>query len=285
MTADPDGLHGRTFRAGLAAARDAIARFDPDLVVMFGSDHRRAFEPVIPAISVVMSAEGYGDHGSPTGPYLIPSEQAEQLAAYLLDTGFDVAASRGVRLDHGFGETLSDLLGGLDRRPVLPVFINCATPPLMPPRRAVALGSGVQGFLSTLDPSTKVLVVGSGGLSHSPPTLEVSSIGLSDAERKRISVEGRARAVEKIDPAWDAAFLGRLRVADGAWLESVSQDFVDQGGVGANEIRTWLATWAAAGRGPLATLAYEPVEEWITGTGVVCSASAVDAGLLAPRAG
>lgn len=275
MTADSEGISGRTFRAGMTAARDVVASFDPDLVVMFGSDHRRAYEPVIPAISVVMSAEGYGDHGSPTGPYRIPAQQAEQLAAYLLDEDFDVAASRGVRLDHGFGETLAALLGGLDRRPVLPIFLNCATPPLAAPRRGVALGTAVDGFLGTLDPSTKVLVVGSGGLSHSPPTLEVRTIGMSDAERKQISVEGRARAVEKMDPAWDAAFLDHLRVADEAWLESVGQDFIDQGGVGANEVRTWLATWAAAGRGPLATLAYEPVAEWITGMGIACSAWAV----------
>ena len=271
MAADSEQLQGRTFRAGLRAARDAVEAFDPDLVVMFGSDHRRAYEPVIPAVSVVMSAEGYGDHGSPTGAYRIPTPQAEQLAGHLLAAGFDVAASRGVRLDHGFGETLGDLLGGLDVRPVLPVFVNCATPPLISCARAVALGSAVDEFLSGLDPATKVLVVGSGGLSHSPPTLEVDTLGLSDAQRKQISVTGRARAAEKVDPAWDAEFLERLRTADDAWLSAVPQDVVDAGGVGANEIRTWLAAWAAAGRGPLETLAYEPVKEWITGMGIVCS--------------
>jgi 2,3-dihydroxyphenylpropionate 1,2-dioxygenase len=275
MAADSEQLQGRTFRAGLRAARDAVEAFDPDLVVMFGSDHRRAYEPVIPAVSVVMSAEGYGDHGSPTGAYRIPAPQAEQLAGHLLAAGFDVAASRGVRLDHGFGETLGDLLGGLDVRPVLPVFVNCATPPLISCARAVALGSAVDEFLSGLDPATKVLVVGSGGLSHSPPTLEVDTLGLSDAERKQISVTGRARAAEKVDPAWDAEFLERLRTADDAWLSAVPQDVVDAGGVGANEIRTWLAAWAAAGRGPLETLAYEPVKEWITGMGIVCSRWAV----------
>jgi 2,3-dihydroxyphenylpropionate 1,2-dioxygenase len=272
MAADQEKRQGRTFRAGLRAVQDVVKAFDPDLVVMFGSDHRRAYEPVIPAVSVVMSAEGYGDHGSPTGQYLIPAPQAEQLAGHLLAAGFDVAASRGVRLDHGFGETLGDLLGGLDVRPVLPVFVNCATPPLISCARAVALGAAVDDFLSGLDPATKVLVVGSGGLSHSPPTLEVDTLGLSDAERKQISVAGRARAAEKVDPAWDAEFLDRLRNADDAWLSSVPQDVVDAGGVGANEIRTWLAAWAAAGRGPLATVAYEPVTEWITGMGIVCSA-------------
>jgi 2,3-dihydroxyphenylpropionate 1,2-dioxygenase len=88
-------------------------------------------------------------------------------------------------------------------------------------------------------------------------------------------VTGRDRAAEKVDPAWDAEFLERLRTADDAWLSSVPQDVVDAGGVGANEIRTWLATWAAAGRGPLETLAYEPVKEWITGMGIVCSRWAV----------
>jgi 2,3-dihydroxyphenylpropionate 1,2-dioxygenase len=271
MIADLDEAVGHMFRNGLRDARTTVADFNPDLVVMFGSDHRRAYEPVIPAISVVMSAEGYGDHGSPTGEYRIPTEKAEQLAEFLLRAGFDVAASRGVRLDHGFGETLADLLGGLDRVPILPIFINCATPPLADPRRAVELGSAVDDFLSEIYPGVKVLIVASGGLSHAPPTLEVNTLAMSDSERKEISVEGRARAAEKIKPEWDAEFLARLRLPDTHWLMSISQDFIDEGGVGANEVRTWLASWAAAGRDSLTVLGYEPVREWITGMGVVCS--------------
>lgn len=277
MTADTHQEIGTTFRAGLDRARRIVEDFDPDLVVMFGSDHRRAYEPVIPAISVVLSAEGYGDHGSPTGEYSIPADLARSLAQHLLTANFDVAVSRGVRLDHGFGETLGQLLGGLDARPVVPVFINCATPPLAAPSRAVELGDEVARFLDLL-PAQKVLIVGSGGLSHSPPTLEVDALTLSDKERRRISQEGRAAAVEKINPAWDAEFLGRLQVADSGWLESVTQEFITDGGVGANEIRTWLATWAAGGRLSMETLAYEPIKEWITGMGVVSSSWAVKSG-------
>jgi 2,3-dihydroxyphenylpropionate 1,2-dioxygenase len=276
MSADAAGSEGRRFRTGLAAARELVARFDPDLVVMFGSDHRRAYEPVIPAISVVLEAEGYGDHGSPTGPYAVPGEAAESLLTALLDGGVDAAASRGVKLDHGFGETVGDLLGGLDARPIIPVFVNCATPPLISPARAVELGGLVHRFLTSRHCADKVLVVGSGGLSHSPPTLGPGTFGLSEAERKRVSAAGRERARASVNPDWDAEILRRLAGTDPSPLESLRQEHIDPGGVGANEIRTWLAAWAAAGRHPLATLAYEPVPEWITGMGVAASSWACE---------
>lgn len=276
MSADAAGVEGRDFRRGLAAAREIVAGFDPDLVVVFGSDHRRAYEPVIPAISVVLEAEGFGDHGSPTGPYAIPAEVAESLLTWLIRDGIDAAASRGVRLDHGFGETVSDLLGGLDARPIIPVFINCATPPLISPARVVHLGTLVNRFLKSREPADKVLIIGSGGLSHSPPTLEPGTFGLSETERKQISQAGRERARSLIKPGWDAEFLSQLAGAHSSQLDSLSQEHIDLGGVGANEVRTWLAAWAAAGQRPLTTIAYEPVKAWITGMGIAASAWAAE---------
>jgi 2,3-dihydroxyphenylpropionate 1,2-dioxygenase len=271
MVANPDTSVGATFRAGLSRARDLVATFDPELVVMFGSDHRRAYEPIIPALSVVLSGKGRGDHGSPLGHYNIPTDQARALAQTLLNADFDVALSRDVRLDHGFGETFGFLMGSLDARPVLPVFINCATPPLARVSRAEELGAAVHDFLAGLA-LQRVLIVGSGGLSHSPPSLEVDTFGLSEEERKAIGQAGRAKAVEKINPDWDTTVLDWFARADSTALTSISPEFIEQGGVGANEIRTWVAAWAAAGGKPLRTLAYQSVPEWITGMGVVASA-------------
>ena len=67
MLRDKAGEFGHTFRAGVAAAAARVAAFAPDLVVFFGSDHRRAFVDPVPAIAVMTGAEGMGDLGSATG--------------------------------------------------------------------------------------------------------------------------------------------------------------------------------------------------------------------------
>lgn len=260
--------HGAAFRDGIYAARDAVAAFDPTLVVFFGSDHRRAFTDVVPAISVVAGAEGLGDLMSPTGPYDVPNGLAEELAAALLEQRFDVALTRHVRLDHGFGLTAADVLGGIDARPILPVFVNCATPPLAPPARAAELGAAIGGFLA--DRTERILYIGSGGLSHNPPTLAQSAIGLSEEERKAISAAQREAAKDLIRPDWDRDFLARLASADATWAASFTQADIDPAGVGANEVRTWLAAYVAGGQ-PLSTVVYEPVREWLTGVGIAIS--------------
>ena len=136
--------------------------------------------------------------------------------------------------------------------PVIPVYINCATPPLGRPGRAFALGRAVGEELSYLD--QRVLFVGSGGLSHSPPSLVSTAAGLSDAERLAMNEAGRAAAMDKINPAWDEAFLRRIADAP-ASLEQLTSHDIAPAGVGANEVRTWIAA-IAAGNLPMETVVY-----------------------------
>jgi 2,3-dihydroxyphenylpropionate 1,2-dioxygenase len=268
-TRDLDKVEGLVFRRGLRTARDAVAAFDPTMVVFFGTDHRRAFQAVVPSFSVVYAAESRGDFGSPTGSYRVPAEHAEQLASHLITAGFDIAVTREVSLDHGFGQTAADVLGGIDAVPVLPVFINCASPPLVTCGRAVGLGKEVGRQLA--ESEERVLYIGSGGLSHSPPSLASTSRSLSEEERREINSRNFETAKLAIRPDWDAEFLRRLQSSETGWAESLEQAELDRAGVGANEVRTWLAAWAAGGA-PLTTVAYEPVPEWITGMGIAMSA-------------
>ena len=59
------------------------------------------------------------------------------------------------------------LFGDATSSPVIPIFINSVATPLGPLRRVRALGAAVGTYLATL--GKRVLVVGSGGLSHDPP--------------------------------------------------------------------------------------------------------------------
>ncbi|PPL17198.1 3-carboxyethylcatechol 2,3-dioxygenase [Microterricola pindariensis] len=265
---DDEEQFGDNFRAGLVQVRDAVRAFKPTLVVFFGSDHRRSFTDNLPAISVVYSAEGLGDLRSPTGPYDVPVDVAKTLVAELIARDFDIAVTRHVALDHGFGQTVADVIGALNSVPIVPIFINCATPPLARPARAVALGKAVGEILTDFD--ERVLYIGSGGLSHNPPTLALVAEGLPEHERKRISAEHREAAKDMIRPDWDEAFISSLADADTAWAEHLEQADLDPAGVGVNEVRTWLAAHAAGGKA-LDRVAYEPVREWLTGMGIAMS--------------
>ncbi len=264
MLRDTAAQYGHTFRAGVAEAALRVAAFAPELVVFFGSDHRRAFVDSVPAIAVMAAAEGLGDLGSAQGVYDVPVQVAEELAGRLLDRDFDVTVVRKVALDHGFGQTYSQLIGELPTIPVIPIYLNCATPPLGRPARAYALGRAVGEELASV--GKRVLYIGSGGLSHSPPSLVASARGLSDEERLAMNDAGRELARTKIRPDWDAHFLHRI-AADPDSLATLTADEIAEAGVGANEVRSWLAA-VAAGRTPMQTLAYEPVPEWITGMGI-----------------
>jgi 2,3-dihydroxyphenylpropionate 1,2-dioxygenase len=264
MLRDVVAAEGTSFRAGIAVAAQRVADFQPELVVFFGSDHRRAFVDAVPAIALMTAAAGLGDLGSPEGTYDVPSDIAEALAAALLHQDFDVTVVRRVALDHGFGQSYSQLIGELSQVPVIPIYLNCATPPLGRPSRAFDLGTAVGERL--LDLGTRVLYIGSGGLSHSPPSLVAAQGGLSDAERLAMNEAGRERAKEKIDRAWDSAFLARLS-GDPESLRNLTDDDISAGGVGAQEVRTWIAA-VAAGRTPMRTVVYEAVPEWITGMGL-----------------
>jgi 2,3-dihydroxyphenylpropionate 1,2-dioxygenase len=96
-------------------ARDAIDAFWPDVVVLFGIDHRRAFRSVIPSVAIALAATARGDRNGPVGRYAVPADLARELAGHVSAQDIDIAVAHDVALDHGFGHAARDLLGGIDR--------------------------------------------------------------------------------------------------------------------------------------------------------------------------
>jgi 2,3-dihydroxyphenylpropionate 1,2-dioxygenase len=72
-----------------------------------------------------------------------------------------------MQADHGFTQPLALLAGDVARYPVLPIFINGAAHPLPPAPRG---GAGARGGALLAGRPERVLILGSGGLSHDPPT-------------------------------------------------------------------------------------------------------------------
>jgi 2,3-dihydroxyphenylpropionate 1,2-dioxygenase len=266
---DVEQAFGQKFRSALAAAADDVRRFDPDVVIVFGGDHRRAFRQVVPTFGVALSASiiAEGRHGA--GDLQVASGLARELCEYLLTVGFDIAVCRDIGLDHAFAQPIRDLVGALDAKPVIPVPVNCATAPLPTGRRVADFGTAVGRFLDGVD--QRVLLIGTGGLSHSPPSLEVDTYDLSDEERARLIADGMAEARTRIRPDWDAEVLQAMSTWDVSALVRLVDTAHARAGAGANEVRTWVAAGAAGGGQPVPPLVYEPVPEWITGMAVATS--------------
>ncbi len=268
---DLPGQPGAVFRAAAEGVRAAIAAYDPDLVVFFGTEHQRTLTDIVPSFTVGLAACGYGDWNLPEGEYSVPGELATALVDGVLAAGVDIAFGSSLRLDHGFGLTWRQLLGPFDARPVIPILINCAIPPLGAPCRAVALGRAVAGVLAGR--AQRVLFVASGGLSHSPPAVNPQAALLPEAQRQAASRAALADAGKRIALAWDQHFLELIRRGDMAALEALTTDGIAAAGPGAQEVRTWLAALAAAG-GTAGAVCYDPVPEWITGMGIATSFAA-----------
>ena len=149
------------------AQSEAISEFDPELVVAFGSDHFNGFFlKMMPSFCVGFQAEAVGDIGGFAGPLNVPKDIAKELAADLRQQKIDTSVSYQMTVDHAFSQTLHLMLGSISARPVIPVFINCITPPYVPFVRSRLLGEAVGRFSAKL--GKRVLFLASGGMSHHP---------------------------------------------------------------------------------------------------------------------
>ncbi len=283
-----------------------IERYDPDVVVVFGSDHYSGFHlDMMPSYCVGLQAQAEHDVGGFGGDLDVPAPEALRLIEALQHAGFDPAASRRMTVDHAFSQPIHRLLGGLAARPVIPVFLNAIAPPLPTFARIRALGTAVGQAMQQR--GLKTLYIGSGGLSHHPTryyplsgnaTPEVEAWQMR-AERggsmsrdewftrlRDMHEEGavmlvdgrRTRADIKLNPEFDAAFLRMAMNLDFSQTQTwEANQVIDTAGIGAMELLAWVAAGeaykAGDGRMPHASL-YAPALEYGIGYGMLCAGGA-----------
>lgn len=271
--------------------RDYKARIKthpPDVVVIFSPDHFNGFfYDMMPSFCIGTEAQSTEDWGLPKTELKVASELAESCIRHLHRRGFDVAISRRMKVDHGMSIPLIKLFGGVGRPMVLPIFVNCAADPRPSFKRVRRFGEAVGKFFADLD--LNVLFIGSGGLSHDPPTprpdapREVLQRLIDrhtpdhDEYRRR---EGRVmeNALQLAagtgplmapDRQWDKNFIDQLIEGDLKACDRYTDAGVDRdAGFGGHEARVWLAAFAAmqATQDFMATLDfYRVIPEWITG--------------------
>jgi 2,3-dihydroxyphenylpropionate 1,2-dioxygenase len=281
------------FFSELDSCAAALHRFNPDLVVVFGPDHFNGFfYEMMPSFCIGTAAEGTTDWHLDGGPLRVPRELALSCVRHLQSRDFDVALSHAMKVDHGITIPLYKLTGALARYSVLPVFINCAADPRPSFRRVRAFGAAIGEFLAEQD--MRITLVGSGGLSHDPPTPRLDSSPPNvaqrlingrnptqdelDAREARVIRAARDLVVGKgpcLPPSeqWDRDFLKTFLAMRHQDFDAMTDAEIDRvAGFGAHEVRTWVAAGAAAQKmGQMQTELryYHLVPEWITGMGIV----------------
>jgi 2,3-dihydroxyphenylpropionate 1,2-dioxygenase len=282
-----DGIDGV-----LTQAREFVADFNPEIVVIFAPDHYNGFfYKLMPSFCIGTDAQGVGDYGTHKGPLDVPEATAVACAKAVLSAGVDVAISASMDVDHGTVQPLEKLFGHATARPVIPIFINSVATPLGPLHRCRTLGTAVGSYLATL--GKRVLVVGSGGLSHDPPVPTLATATPPVIERivhgrpmtpeQRLarqtavmdaakSFAGGQSKLQPLNPDFDRQFLDILDRGQLDELDTWSNAFIaHEGGNSAHEIRTWVAAFSAlAAAGPYETRVryYQPAPELIAGFAV-----------------
>jgi aromatic ring-opening dioxygenase catalytic subunit (LigB family) len=221
--------------AGVSEHLEAV---DPDVIVMFDTDHFATFfYDNLPTFAVGIS-EGTSGPGTDRWPGLpsyahIPVD--ESLARFVhkegIEQGFDLAASLEFGVDHSIVVPLHFLNPGM-RRPIVPIWINGIAPPLPRARRCFDLGAMVQSAVAAWPEDLRVAVVASGSIS--------GDIGGPRARDHQPSAAA--------DAAWMHQVLGRLSRGEVTELlnEATTERMAAAGNV-SGELLNWIALLAVVG--------------------------------------
>ena len=278
---------------GFASLADEMRDFDPEIAIQFSPDHFNGFfYDMMPPYCVGVAADSIGDWNTQSGPLVVPEELATDLARYLIESSLDAAISYRMQVDHGFVQIWENTLGSANHVPLIPIFVNCAAPPLPTMRRARELGEAVGRYAAGL--GKRVLIVASGGLSHDPPTPQI--VGASVELRERLIANrnptAKARALREqrvlaagvsaaggepeilpVSSEWDRAFIDRLTGNDPCTFDDMPMsEIVGQAGRGGPEVLCWVAAMAALrASGSIETNLhlYEAVQGWIAGMAIL----------------
>lgn len=261
------GELGAEIEGAFDVARAFVRDYDPDLVISFAPDHYNGFfYKLMPTCAIGLEATSIGDFGSAAGPLTVPTELAQDLAQSVLDDGIDLAVSLRMEVDHGAVQPLELLWGDISAPTIIPFFVNSVSPPFSPMARIRLLGEAVGRWAARTD--QRVLLLGSGGLSHDPPSPRIfeasgdvrermiaggtrppegeQARGERLAEAAHAFATGQETTMLPLNAEWDAEFLDHVERNELAALDLWEPaDITARAGRAAHEVRTWLAAYGA----------------------------------------
>lgn len=224
----------KPFFDGFLPVHRWLDEVQPDVAVVFYNDHGlNFFLDKMPTFAVGAAAEycnadeGWGIPTLP--PFAGVPELSWHIIEHLVDQAFDITTCQEMLVDHAFTIPLK-LFWPEPRRPLLtvPICINTVQFPLPSARRCLQLGQAVGQAIRSWDSDRKVVVIGTGGLSH--------------------QLDGQRAGF--INKPFDLAFMDSL-IDHPEWATQFSiHELVQKTGTQGVELLMWLAARGAVG-GPV----------------------------------
>ena len=209
----------------LAPARAWMEQMVPDVCVIVYNDHASAFSlEMIPTFALGMSDvysiadEGFGRR--PVPDVIGHSDLSWHLAESLILDEFDLTLVNEMPVDHGLTVPLSVMYGHRDAWPcrVVPLMVNVVQYPPPTGHRCWKLGQAIRRAVQSFPGNERVMVFGTGGLSH--------------------QIHGQRAGL--INTEWDYAFLDRL-VADPESAAAIPHiEYLREAGAEGIELVMWL---------------------------------------------
>ncbi|WP_088306668.1 class III extradiol dioxygenase family protein [Novosphingobium sp. B 225] len=203
----------------------------PDVVVMFYNDHGLNFFLDKMPTFAVGAAEVYRneDEGWGLHPFPVPPGHTElswAIIEKLVEEEFDITTCQDMLVDHAASIPLALAWPGREAPVrIVPITINTVQHPLPSAKRCLALGRAVGKALAEWQGPEKIMVMGTGGLSHQ---LDGERAGFMNAEYDKFCMDNLAR-----DP-------------DALTTHSV-HEIVELSGTQGVEILNWIAARGALG--------------------------------------
>jgi protocatechuate 4,5-dioxygenase beta chain len=229
MQGDP---YWKPFFDGFVPIHEWLGRVKPDVAVVFYNDHGlNFFLDKMPTFAIGAAAEyrhedeGWGISGYK--PYPGAPDLSWHIIEQVVAAGFDPVTCQKMVVDHGVAVPLELCWPDTDSWPVklVPICINTVQHPLPSPARCLALGRAVGDALRSWQGGERIVVLGTGGMSHQ---LDGTRAGFINVEFDRFCLDTLAS-----DPEALAAH-GTLDIVELAGSQGV-------------EIINWLAARGALG--------------------------------------
>lgn len=214
----------KPFFDGFPPVREWLGKVKPDVVVMIYNDHGlNFFLDKLPTFAVGAAPqyqnadEGWGIPTLP--PFAGDQDLSWHLIESLMSEEFDLTTCQEMLVDHAFTLPMA-LLWPEQKWPVrtVPVCVNTVQFPLPSVKRCYNLGRAIGKAIESWDTDARVVVIGTGGLSH--------------------QLDGKRAGF--INKEFDMMFMQKL-VSDPLWITRYSiEDLVELTGTQGVELLNWV---------------------------------------------